>query len=148
VNGVAVGPASLVRGAGVLAATLTPSLGLRVLALASSYGTAWSIKPGGLTFLSVSDSDHDNAIVRAAIPLGTSGASWTAVHLGVTSVLRRSGRPLLAGAVYGVLVAALDAVLVEKFDALKATAAERAAAVPAADPVATDESDGLAGSST
>jgi len=50
--------------------------------------------------------------------------------------------------VYGALVAALDAVLVEKFDALKATAAERAAAVPAADPVATDESDGLAGSST
>ena len=139
-NGVAVGPASLVRGAGVMAATLTPSLGLRVLALASSYGAAWSIKPGGLTFLSVSDSGHDNAIVRAAIPLGTSGASWTAVHLGVTSVLRRSGRPLLAGAVYGVLVAALDA--------LKAMAAERAAAVPAADPVGTDESDGLAGSST
>jgi hypothetical protein len=40
VNGVAVGPASLVRGAGVMAATLTPSLGLRVLALASSYGGA------------------------------------------------------------------------------------------------------------
>ena len=145
-TGVAVNPASLVRGAGVAAATWAPSVGLRILALTGSYGAAWSIRPGGLTFLSVTDSEHENPVVRAAVPLGTSGASWTAVHVGVATLLRRTGHPLLAGAAYGIAVAVLDSVLAEKFDALKTMAAERAAAVPVVDPVGTDESDGPAGS--
>jgi hypothetical protein len=129
VTAVEVGPAPAVRGAGVAAATLAPSAAARLVAIAGSYAAAWAIKPGGLTFLSFTDADHEQAWVRSALPLATSGASWTVVHLGVTTLLRRTKRPLLAGLAYGALVAVADSALAGRFEAMAAARDE--SAVPA-----------------
>ncbi|MEO6510685.1 MAG: hypothetical protein ABIO16_06825 [Nocardioides sp.] len=124
-SGVEIGPASLVRAAGVAGATVLSSPLARLAALAGTYAGAWQVKPGGLTFLSMTDSDHENPLVREYLPLATSGASWTAVHLGVTTLLRRRSRHRLLAAVgYGAAVALLDSVMAQKFEALKAAAAK------------------------
>jgi hypothetical protein len=126
VSGVEIGPASLVRSAGVALATGAPSLVARMLTIAGTYAAAWAIKPGGLTFLSMTDPDHENPLVRAGLPLATSGASWTAVHLGVSTLLRRRARhPLVAGVGYAAAVAVLDAVMADKFQQYRAAAEQR-----------------------
>jgi hypothetical protein len=122
-----ISPAALVRGAGVAAATLSPSVAGRVLALAGTFGAAWRIRPGGLTFLSMTDPDHESPWVRDYLPLVTSGASWLGVHLGVSSLLRRRAKhPLLVGVVYGGAIATVDTVLATRFAAAKARADELA----------------------
>jgi hypothetical protein len=129
VTDIQVGPASAVRGAGVALGTLAPTAGARLVAIAGSYAAAWAIKPGGLTFFSFTDDDHEQEWMRTALPLATSGASWTAVHLGVTTLLRRTRHPLLAGLGYGVVVAVVDSVMTGRFEAM--TAARDDSEVPA-----------------
>ena len=117
---VQISPAALVRGAGVAAATLSPSVAGRVLALAGTFGAAWRIRPGGLTFLSMTDPDHESPWVRDYLPPVTSGASWLGVHLGVTSLLRRRAKhPLLVGVVYGGAIAAVDHAMAVRFAAMR-----------------------------
>ncbi len=116
-----VAAASVVRGAGVAVATLAPSAGTRLAALVASFAAAWRLRPGGLTFVSMSDPDNENALVRDHLPMVTSGASWLAVHLGVVSLLRRRSRhPLLAGVAYGGAITLVDSVMAARFAQMKA----------------------------
>lgn len=126
-SGVGVGPASVLRGAGVAAATLAPGPVTRVAALAGSFAAAWRVRPGGLTFLSWSDPENQNALLRDRGPELSSGASWVAVHAGVVSLLRRTGQPWLAGAAYGAVIAVADARLAARFEAMRAARDELAA---------------------
>jgi hypothetical protein len=121
VSGVDVGPASIVRGAGVALATLAPSVGTRLAALGATYGAAWKVRPGGLTFFSYSNPDHDNALVREYAPVVSSGVSWLVVHAGVVGLLRRRTKHrLLAGIAYGGAITVVDSFMAAQFEAMRA----------------------------
>jgi len=122
-------PASAVRGAGVALACLAPRLPGRSRVVAASYAASWPLgKPGIQLAIVVPDEDAD-AWKRAVYPVVSSGASWTAVVLGLAAVVRRSRMPTaVAGVLLGAAVAVGDTQMIEFGERMKA---KRAAAVAA-----------------
>ena len=123
-----VGPASAVRGAGVAPACLAPRLPGRARVVAASYAASWPLgKPGIQLAIVVPDEDAD-AWKRAVYPLVSSGASWTAVVLGLAAVVRRSRMPTaVAGVLLGAAVAFGDTQMIEFGERMKAKRAAAAA---------------------
>jgi hypothetical protein len=124
-------PASALRGAGVALACLSPRFPGRARVVAASYAASWPLgKPGIQLAIVVPDADAD-AWKRAAYPLVSSGASWTAVVLGLAAVVRRSRVPTpVAGVLLGAAVAIGDTRMIEFGERMKA---KRAAAAVARD---------------
>jgi hypothetical protein len=121
-------PASAVRGAGVAIACLAPRLPGRARVVAASYAASWPLgKPGIQLAIVIPDEDAD-AWKRAVYPLVSSGASWTAVVLGLAAVVRRSRVPTpVAGALLGAAVAVGDTRMIEFGERMKAKRAAAAA---------------------
>ena len=100
-------PGSVVRGAGVALACLSPRLPGRARAVLASYVGGWPLNRPGLQLLVIVPDEDAEPWQRAVVPLATSGASWTALMLLATSAVRRTALPapvaavLLGGVVAG-----------------------------------------------
>lgn len=115
---------SVVRGLGAGLACLLPSVRGRATVVLASYGSAWAIDPVGIQFFSIVPDETADPFLRAATPLATSGASWTAVQLLAASAIRRQSVPTpLAALAYGALVAVGDSAAADVFTKARARAA-------------------------
>jgi len=115
----------MVRGAGVALACLMPGATARTNALFAAYALGWPLsKPGLQVFVWVPDSDEPWK--RAAIPFGTSVASWSGVMFVAATAVRRSRVPApVAAVLLGGAVAAVDTLLADLGDRNAAPAEDR-----------------------
>ena len=117
-------PGSAVRGAGVALACLSPRLSGRTRAIVASYAVGWPLSRPGLQIFAIVPDEDEEAWKRAVVPIVTSGVSWTALMLGVSTVVRRSRLPTPLGAVLlGGAVLVGDSVLGDVFEQLRTGAA-------------------------
>ena len=126
-------PGSVVRGAGVALACLSPRLPGRARAVLASYVGGWPLNRPGLQLLVIVPDEDAEPWQRAVVPLATSGASWTALMLIATSAVRRSALPTpVAAVLLGSVVAVGDSLLIDVGKRAMARAAEARAASDAA----------------
>ena len=118
-------PGSVVRGAGVALACLSPRLPGRARAVLASYVGGWPLNRPGLQLLVIVPDEDAEPWQRAVVPLATSGASWTALMLIATSAVRRSALPTpVAAVLLGSVVAVTDTLLIEVGKRSRARGAE------------------------
>jgi hypothetical protein len=116
-------------------ACLSPRLGGRTRAIVASYAVGWPLSRPGLQVFSIVPDEDEAAWKRAVVPIATSGVSWTALMLGVSTVVRRSRLPAPLGAVLlGGAVLVGDSVLGDVFERLRTGAAAAARDVTEAAP--------------
>jgi hypothetical protein len=116
-------PGAAVRGAGIALACMLPGVGRRAAVIATSYAAAWPVdRPGLQLFVVVPDEDEE-PWRRAAVPLLTSGGSWTvAMSLAALGVRRIPLPTPVAAVLLGGGIAAVDSVLEGWAERLKARA--------------------------
>jgi len=123
---VKVRPGAIARGAGVAVACLASSPTARSRVLFAAYAMGWPLdRPGLQVFMVIPDTEEPWK--RAAVPFMTSVATWSAVMLTATTVVRRTKLPALASAVIlGGALVVVDSYLADLGERRKA--AETAAA--------------------
>lgn len=114
---------AVARGAGVAVACLAPDRSTASPILLAAYTGGWFLdKPGLQVFMVVPDTDEPWK--RATIPFATSVASWSAVMLAATGLLRRTKIPApIAAVALGAAVVAADSLLADLGEARDAAAA-------------------------
>ena len=112
----------MVRGTGVAVACLTPGRSTASPILLAAYTGGWFLdKPGLQVFMVVPDTDEPWK--RATIPFATSVASWSAVMLAATGLLRRTRLPApIAAVALGAAVVVADSLLADLGEARDAAA--------------------------
>ena len=115
-------------------ACLAPGPTARTNVLFTAYAVGWPLdKPGLQVFVWIPDTDEPWK--RAAVPFGTSVASWSTVMLVATTAVRRTFLPApVAALLLGGAVAVGDSLLAdlgERSEARAAAAREQAVAAPA-----------------
>lgn len=116
-------PGAVVRGAGVAGACLAPGRSTASPILLAAYTGGWFLdKPGLQVFMVVPDTDEPWK--RTTIPFATSVASWSAVMLAATAVLRRTRLPApIAAVALGGAVIVVDSLLADLGEARDAATA-------------------------
>lgn len=128
-------PASAVRGAGLALACLSPRLSGRARVVAASYVVSWPMSKPGIQLAIVVPGEGEDAWKRAVYPLASSGASWTAVVLGLVELARRSRIPTpMAAALLGSAIALGDTRMIEFGEQMKAKRQAAGAARDAEEP--------------
>lgn len=134
---VSVRTGSLIRGAGVALGCLVPGVTRRAEVIAATYAAAWPIDRPGIQMVLVVPDEGDEAWKQKALPLATSGLSWTALMLLGTLAARRASVPTpIAALLMGAGVAVVDSATGDIFVRVKeramaaADAAEDASSAP------------------
>jgi hypothetical protein len=116
-------PGAVARGVGVAAACLAPGRSAASPILLAAYTGGWFLdKPGLQVFMVVPDTDEPWK--QATIPFATSVASWSAVMLAATGLLRRTRLPApIAAVALGAAVVVADSLLADLAEARDAATA-------------------------
>lgn len=116
-------PQVLVRAAGVAVAATLPSRRWAATVLAGTYAAGWAIDRRGIQVIALTGPEVESPLVRDAIPLATSAASWTAVNLAALAGVRRLPLPRpVAAAAYAALVAVVETQVIAGLDAAQGDA--------------------------